>query len=64
VSAKSGLTRLGGRAVMRRLMSDRGAVAAVLILLLIMVPCAAAPLFAPYNPTAQPDIIALRSQAP
>ena len=49
---------------MRRLMSDRGAVAAVLILLLIMVPCAAAPLFAPYNPTAQPDIIALRSQAP
>jgi peptide/nickel transport system permease protein len=48
----------------RRLASNRPAVIAVVVLLLIVVPCAAAPLFAPYNPTAQPDIIALRSQPP
>lgn len=48
----------------RRLASNRPAVIATVVLLLIVVPCAAAPLFAPYNPTAQPDIIALRSQPP
>ncbi|HEY4955347.1 MAG TPA: ABC transporter permease [Gemmatimonadaceae bacterium] len=48
----------------RRLASNRPAVIAVVVLLVIVVPCAAAPLFAPYNPTAQPDIIALRSQPP
>lgn len=36
----------------------------MIILLLIVIPCAAAPLFAPYDPSAQPDIIALRSQPP
>jgi peptide/nickel transport system permease protein len=52
------------RAVLRRFASNRSAVMAAVVLLLIVVPCAAAPLFAPYNPSAQPDIIALRSQPP
>lgn len=50
--------------VLRRLKSNRSAVAATLVLLLVVVTCVAAPLFASYNPTAQPDIIALRSQPP
>ena len=49
---------------MRRFTSNRSAVAAVIVLLVIVVPCAAAPLFAPYDPIAQPDIISLMSQAP
>jgi peptide/nickel transport system permease protein len=49
---------------MRRLVVNRGAVAATALLLAIAVPCVAAPIFAPYSPSAQPDIIALRSQPP
>ncbi len=64
MNADSGSSRARKRAVLRRLASNRSAVAAAVVLLLIVVPCAAAPLFAPYNPSAQPDIIALRSQPP
>jgi peptide/nickel transport system permease protein len=64
MNANSGSSRARKRAVLRRLASNRSAVAATVVLLLIVVPCAAAPLFAPYNPSAQPDIIALRSQPP
>lgn len=48
----------------RRFASNRSAVVALLVLLVIVVPCAAAPLFAPSDPTAQPDIIALQSLPP
>jgi peptide/nickel transport system permease protein len=64
MNTDSGSSRVRKRAVLRRLASNRSAVAAAVVLLLIIVPCAAAPLFAPYNPSAQPDIIALRSQPP
>jgi peptide/nickel transport system permease protein len=64
MNADNGSSRARKRAVLRRLASNRSAVAAAVVLLLIVVPCAAAPLFAPYNPSAQPDIIALRSQPP
>jgi peptide/nickel transport system permease protein len=64
MNADSGSSRARKGAVLRRLASNRSAVAAAVVLLLIVVPCAAAPLFAPYNPSAQPDIIALRSQPP
>ena len=49
---------------MRRLIANRSAVAAVALLLAIAIPSAAAPLFAPYDPSAQPDIIGLRSHPP
>jgi len=52
------------RSLVRRLAANRSGLAAAIVLLLIVVPCAAAPLFAPYDPTAQPDIIALSSQPP
>ncbi len=55
---------VGKLRVFRRLMSRRSAVAAMLVLALVVIPCAAAPLFARYDPSAQPDIIALRSQPP
>lgn len=55
---------VGKGRVLRRLLSKRSAVAAMLVVLLVVIPCAAAPLFAPYDPSAQPDIIALRSQPP
>ncbi len=58
MSTENVSTRSGKRTVLRRLAANRSAVAAAVILLLIVVPCAAAPLFAPYNPSAQPDIIA------
>jgi peptide/nickel transport system permease protein len=49
---------------MHRLAGNRSAIAALALILAIAIPCAAAPLFAPYSPSAQPDIIALRSQPP
>jgi len=45
------------RTVMRRLLANRSAVLAIVLLLVIVIVCAAAPLFAPYDPSAQPDII-------
>lgn len=52
------------RTIVHRLAANRSAIAAAVVLLLIIVPCVAAPVFAPYNPLAQPDIIALKSQPP
>lgn len=52
------------RTVFGRLASNRSTVAAAIVLLVIVVPCALAPFFAPYNPSAQPNIIALSSQPP
>jgi len=55
---------LAKRTVARRLLSNRSAIAAMVLLLAIIIPCVAAPLFAPYDPSAQPNIIGLRSQWP
>src|SRR5688500_14173416 len=55
---------LAKRTVARRLLSNRSALAAIALLLVIIIPCVAAPAFAPYDPSVQPDIIGLRSQAP
>src|SRR5688500_20211257 len=55
---------LAKRTVARRLLSNRSAMAAIALLLAIIIPCVAAPLFAPYDPSVQPDIIGLRSQGP
>lgn len=52
------------RRIARRLFVNRSAVAALALMLALVVPCVAAPLFAPYDPAAQPDIIGLRSQPP
>ncbi len=46
------------------LRNDRSAVFAGALLLAIAVPCLLAPLVAPYDPTAQPDIIGLQSRPP
>jgi len=43
---------------------DRSAVFASVLLLVIAIPCLLAPLVAPYDPSAQPDIIGLQSIAP
>jgi len=51
------------RTVTRRLIANRSAVAAIALLLAIVIPCVAAPVFAPYDPLAQPNI-ALKSQPP
>jgi peptide/nickel transport system permease protein len=55
---------LAKRTVARRLLSNRSALAAIALLLVIIIPCVAAPAFAPYDPSVQPDIIGLRSQGP
>lgn len=44
--------------------SDRSAAFAIMLLFAIALPCLLAPVFAPYDPSAQPDIIGLRSIAP
>lgn len=48
----------------RRMRASRSTIAAAALMLVIVVPCALAPLFAPYAPFAQLDIIGLRGQAP
>ncbi len=48
----------------RWLEKDRSAVFAGAMLLAIAIPCLLAPLVAPYDPTAQPDIIGLQSRPP
>lgn len=50
--------------VWRRFLANRSAVAAAIVLLVIVIACALAPIFAPYDPIAQPDIIGLQSQPP
>ena len=52
------------RTVFRRLIANRSAIAAMALLLAIVIPCAAAPIFAPYDPSAQEDIIGMKSQPP
>lgn len=58
------LPYLSKRTVARRLLSNRSAIAAIVLLLAIIIPCVAAPLFAPYDPLKPLDIIGLKSQAP
>lgn len=48
----------------RLLTTDKSAAFAALLLFAIAIPCLLAPLFAPYDPSAQPDIIGLRSVGP
>jgi peptide/nickel transport system permease protein len=48
----------------RWLASDRSAVLGAILLAVIAVPCIIAPFAAPYDPTSQPDIIALQSRPP
>ena len=55
--AESSHTIPSRRTIARRLLANRTAVAAIALLLVIVTLCAAAPLFAPYDPLAQPDII-------
>lgn len=43
---------------------DRSAVFAALLLVFIALPCIFAPVAAPYDPSAQPDIIALKNRPP
>ncbi len=43
---------------------DRSTAFAAALLLVIAIPCLMAPVFAPYDPSVQPDIIALQSVAP
>lgn len=64
MSAETAAARSQRYTVFDRITSNRSAVAALVVLVLIVIPCAFAPVFAPYNPSAQPDIIALQSQAP
>jgi peptide/nickel transport system permease protein len=63
MKAEAATLRIDKRTTLRRFVSNRSAIAAAAVLLLIVIPCAAAPLFAPYDPSAQPDI-ARRSQPP
>ncbi len=48
----------------RWLVRDRSAVFAAALLLVIAIPCFLAPIAAPYDPSAQPDIIGLQSKGP
>ncbi len=56
----SSATRAGSTWIAR----DRSAVFAALLLLFIALPCIFAPVAAPYDPSAQPDIIGLQSRPP
>jgi peptide/nickel transport system permease protein len=52
------------RTVARRLVANRSAIAAMALLLAVIIPCAGAPLFAPYDPLRQHDITELTNQPP
>ena len=62
--AEFALPFVGKRTVTRRLLSNRSAIVAIALLLAIVIPCVAAPLFAPYSAIEQPDIIKLKNQPP
>ncbi len=62
--AESSHTIPSRRTIARRLLANRSAVLAIALLLVIVIVCAAAPLFAPYDPLAQPDIIRGKNLAP
>jgi peptide/nickel transport system permease protein len=48
----------------RRLTHDRRAIAAATVLVILILLAVAAPMIAPYDPSRQPDIVALKDQAP
>jgi peptide/nickel transport system permease protein len=48
----------------RRFRANRPALLALILLAAIIIVCAAAPLVAPYSPSAQPDIIGMQSKPP
>lgn len=50
--------------MLRRLIANRSAVAAIALLLAIVIPCAAAPIFAPKDPTAQPEPVTEKNRPP
>src|SRR5947209_2570638 len=52
------------RRALGRLRADRGALAALWALVLVAALAAAAPLVSPYDPIAQPDLVALKSLPP
>ncbi len=52
------------RLALRRLRRDRAALVAIAVLVVIATAALLAPMLAPYDPAAQPDILALRSQSP
>ncbi|MEO8193915.1 MAG: ABC transporter permease [Gemmatimonadales bacterium] len=52
------------RASRRLIARDRSAIFAAALLIAIALPCALAPIAAPYDPNAQPDIIGLQSTPP
>jgi peptide/nickel transport system permease protein len=62
--AEVALPFVGKRTVTRRLLSNRSAIAAIALLLAIVIPCVAAPLFAPADPRAQPNPVELKNQPP
>src|SRR5438067_13936228 len=61
--AESSHTIPSRRTIARRLIANRSAVASMALLLAIMIPCAAAPLFAP-DPLAQPEIVLGKNKPP
>ncbi|MBA2708641.1 MAG: ABC transporter permease [Gemmatimonadaceae bacterium] len=57
-------SEIRGFGATRRVLSRGGVTASIALLFVIAAVCALAPLVAPYDPAAQPSIIALRSQPP
>lgn len=62
--AEFALPFVGKRTVTRRLLSNRSAIVAIALLLAIVIPCVAAPVFAPYSAVEQHDIIKLKNHPP
>ena len=58
------LFSVAARAGKRWLVEDRSARFAALLIAAIAIPCLLAPIVAPYDPNAQPDIIGLQNTAP
>jgi peptide/nickel transport system permease protein len=52
------------RTVARRLLANRSAIAAMALLLAIIIPCAAAPVFAPHDPLKVQDPVQLKNKPP
>lgn len=62
--AEVALPVTGKRTVTRRLLSNRSAIVAIALLFALVIPCLAAPLFAPYSPIEQQNIIELKNHPP
>jgi ABC-type dipeptide/oligopeptide/nickel transport system permease subunit len=52
------------RTALRRIVRDRSAMTGLAVLVMLAVIALAAPVIAPYDPKAQPDIVALKNNAP